>query len=267
MEPVSPAMRAVIGDELARLAREEGARILLAVESGARAWGFHSADSDYDVRFVYARPIPWHLRLDGRRDVIERPVSGDLDLAGWELGKALRLALGGNAVVGEWLQSPIRYLAQEAAVAEVADFCRRTLTPAPVAWHYRRLAERQMESLRGADGQVRLKRYLYAIRPVLALRWMRLTGGAMPPMHMAALRGATDLPGEVEAYLDALIARKLVAGEMGSAPTTHPAVDALIAAELAAAAERAGPRAPRPGQAAWDEAAALNLRFAREAGA
>ena len=101
MSPVSPAMQGLIRDEIARIAAEEGVTVLLAVESGSRAWGFHSRDSDYDVRFVYARPADWFLRLDLTRDVIERPISGELDISGWELGKALTLAVKSNAVLPE----------------------------------------------------------------------------------------------------------------------------------------------------------------------
>ena len=79
-KPVSNAMRATIEDRLAQIEVEEKVRIILAVESGSRAWGFHSPDSDYDVRFIYTRPIEWHYRLGKKRDVIERPIDDELDL-------------------------------------------------------------------------------------------------------------------------------------------------------------------------------------------
>lgn len=111
--PVSSEMRKIIQDRLRQIADEEQALILFAAESGSRAWGFHSNDSDYDVRFVYARPVEWHLSLGKKRDVIERPIDDELDLSGWELGKALNLAMGSNAVIAEWLQSPIVYMERE----------------------------------------------------------------------------------------------------------------------------------------------------------
>ncbi|MFW8587429.1 DNA polymerase beta superfamily protein [Rhizobium beringeri] len=89
--------------------REQGIRIGFAIESGSRAWGFPSPDSDYDCRFVYIRPVEHHLALVSARDVIEFPIIGDIDTGGWDLRKALRLALKGNAVVVEWLKSPIAY--------------------------------------------------------------------------------------------------------------------------------------------------------------
>jgi predicted nucleotidyltransferase len=90
---------------------EEGVRIFFACESGSRAWGFPSSDSDYDVRFLYLHPTEWYLsvNLEHKRDVIERPISGDLDINGWDLRKALILLRKGNPPLMEWLGSPIIY--------------------------------------------------------------------------------------------------------------------------------------------------------------
>ena len=108
--PVSPDVRAHISSVLQEAAREHGVRILVAVESGSRAWGFGSPDSDYDVRFIYAHPPEWYLRLRDERDVIERPLDAQLvDLAGWDVRKALRLLLRSNPALYEWLCSPIVY--------------------------------------------------------------------------------------------------------------------------------------------------------------
>jgi len=85
---------------------EHHADVLLAIESGSRAWGFPSPDSDYDCRFIYARRTQDYLSLFPARDVIEEPFDRVLDIGGWDLAKALRLLLKGNAVVVEWLMSP-----------------------------------------------------------------------------------------------------------------------------------------------------------------
>lgn len=108
---IAPAIRARIGATLAELERCENIRILFAVESGSRAWGFPSPDSDYDVRFVYVRPLEWYLSLTPGRDVIERPISDALDVAGWDLRKALGLLIKANPALLEWLSSPIVYRA------------------------------------------------------------------------------------------------------------------------------------------------------------
>ncbi len=244
MTAVSAWMQGLIRDELDRIAAEEGVTVLLAVESGSRAWGFHSTDSDHDLRFVYVRPVDWFLRLDPRRDVIERPISGELDISGWDLGKALTLALKSNAVLPEWLQSPICYAEIPEAREALTGFCRRRLTRRPVTWYYLALAHRQSERLDSGQG-IKLKRYFYTLRPALALRWMRLHDKAIPPMNLWDLIARTDIPPSVETYLRALVARKLEAGEMGYAETADPAADALIEAELQAARDwLAAPEAP-----------------------
>ena len=83
--------------------------ILYAVESGSRAWGFASPDSDFDVRFLYVRPVLDYLRIRPMRDVIELPLTGDLDTNGWDIVKALNLFRSSNPALLEWLRSPIIY--------------------------------------------------------------------------------------------------------------------------------------------------------------
>lgn len=94
-------MQRLIVDKLHEIEAEEGVRILLAVESGSRAWGFASPDSDYDVRFLYVRRAEDYLRLDAVRDVIERPIDDELDINGWDLQKALRLLYKSNPTLFE----------------------------------------------------------------------------------------------------------------------------------------------------------------------
>ncbi|MDO5605389.1 MAG: nucleotidyltransferase domain-containing protein [Paracoccus sp. (in: a-proteobacteria)] len=264
MSAVSAEMRAGICARLQDIARSEGVTILLAVESGSRAWGFHSPDSDYDVRFIYARPPEWHLRLEPGRDVIERPISGDLDISGWELSKALRLAMKSNAVLAEWLQSPITYLEDASARADLTGFAARVLDRRAVSWHYLSLAHRQSAQLRDPQGQVRLKRYFYCLRPALALRHMRLHGAAMVPMNMQALMAETELPAAVTPWLNDLIAVKQATGEMGVAAATNPDCDALIAHEVAAARDWLAAGPARRTEPDWTAANELHLRWSQQ---
>lgn len=261
---VSDATRATIRAKLDQIAREEGATLLLAVESGSRAWGFHSPDSDYDVRFIYARPVDWHLQVTPGRDVIERPISDELDLSGWDLRKTLGLILGSNAVALEWLQSPITYAEAPGFRAALTEFARRSLRRAPVMWHYRRLAERQLTRQTDPDGALRIKRYFYTIRPALALRWLRLhPGAATPPMDMDSLMAACDLPPDLQATILDLIAQKKALHEAGNITSAPAATDRLIADELAHAAAELAAKAPRPTPAPRTEADAILARWTR----
>src|SRR6056297_3590984 len=104
-----------IQSRLEALEQQENIHIALAVESGSRAWGFASSDSDYDVRFVYLRPTNWYLSIDleRRRDVIEQPIIDEYDVGGWDLRKALQLLRKCNPPLLEWLNSPIVYRSDE----------------------------------------------------------------------------------------------------------------------------------------------------------
>ncbi|EKE43803.1 hypothetical protein OCGS_2137 [Oceaniovalibus guishaninsula JLT2003] len=264
--PVSDAMRATIGRVLDALAEEERIGIVMAIESGSRAWGFHSPDSDYDVRFVYARPVDWHLSLARKRDVIERPISDELDVSGWDLSKALKLSMNANAVLSEWLQSPILYAADAEGLPLLRDFAARAMRRRPVTWHYLSIAFRHLERL-DPDKPVPLKRFFYTVRPALALRWMRLNGGAVPPMDMAALREGCDLPPRTAALLDDLTERKRAVREKASAGPVDRALLDLVGTEMGAARAwlaAAGPDRPDP--ALWAEADTLYRRLVRKVG-
>lgn len=154
-EPVSEAWRTTVRARLDDIARDEKVTILLAIESGSRAWGFHSVDSDYDVRFIYCRPVDGHLRVFPGRDVIERPISDELDLSGWALRKTLGLILGSNAVALEWLQSPIFSAEAPGFRAALTGFMARLMAECALADHVHRtildLIERN-KFLTEADG-------------------------------------------------------------------------------------------------------------------
>ena len=226
---------------LAGIVREQGVVIALAVESGSRAWGFPSPDSDYDCRFVFVRPLDQLLTPWPRRDVIELPLAGDLDINGWELGKALKLLTKGNAVIVEWLTSPIAYRGDEpfrdGLLALARDVAERDL----VARHYLHLGRRQRRTYFGDLDAVPAKKLFYALRPAAALRWLRLNAGeAVAPMHFPTLMAQCDPPADVSAIVDDLIARKAVTRELGTGPVPRP-IASFVDGELELA-ETAFPR-------------------------
>lgn len=257
-DPVDSNMQALIRAKLDEIASEENLRVLLAVESGSRAWGFHSPDSDYDVRFIYARPVDWHLQLGKRRDVVERPIDDELDISGWELSKALTLALSSNAVIAEWLQSPIVYSADKAAVQQLTSFAAAALDRKSVSWHYLSLLRRQESRLLGPDGLPRLKRFFYVLRPTLALRWMRLHGSGMPPMDMAQLRLGASLDPQTEAAIDRLIVQKKAALEAATGHQPEVLLTDLIAQEAALAEAWLKTAETTKSDKLWDQANAIH---------
>ena len=202
-------MHARIQTAFTQLEATHGIRILYACESGSRAWGFPSPDSDYDVRFIYCHPAEWYLTLDEGRDTLDFPVDDELDLAGWELRKALRLLRGSNAALFEWLQSPVVYHEALDFRAQLAPLLPATFNLKAGLHHYLGQLRRGVEEdLVGED--VRLKRLFYALRSALAARWIR-ERHTVPPMEFAPLREL--MPSVLDAEVDELLRRKAGANE------------------------------------------------------
>ncbi len=234
---------AAIDARLDAICAEHEVAIPLAIESGSRAWGFPSPDSDYDCRFVFVRPVSQHLSPWPRRDVIETPLDGDLDVNGWELGKAVKLLLKGNAVIIEWLRSPILYRGESWFRDAFLDFAERHADRDLIARHYLHLGERQRR-VHFSDGQrVAGKKIFYALRPAAALRWLRLhPDEAVAPMHFPTLMAECDPSVPVADLIAELIARKAVTHELDAGPLPA-AIAAFIDVEFELARERYGEKA------------------------
>ncbi len=180
MQP-SDSIAATILERLAAIEQTHAVRILYACESGSRAWGFASPDSDYDVRFIYARPRDWYLGIDleHRRDVIEYPIDGVLDINGWDWRKALQLMHKCNPPLFEWLHSPIVYRTQPGFQEAMQALTPRYYMPLACAWHYLHMARGNYREYLQGD-PVRLKKYLYVLRPLLAVGWLESGRGVAP---------------------------------------------------------------------------------------
>lgn len=234
MRAVPPDLDPAVVDQVdARLdgvAAEHGVRIPWAIESGSRAWGFPSPDSDYDCRFVYVRPAKAYLSLWPERDVIETPLDPVLDVNGWDLAKTVRLMVKGNAVAIEWLRSPVVYRGEpdfrEALLALATEVTERSA----VGRHYLHVAREQQ------TGKATLKRFLYVLRTTAALRWLDDHPGAVvPPMDLPTLLRESDVDDLVRQEAADLIALKARTREMGTAPA--PAVlQEFVATQLARSA-------------------------------
>lgn len=177
-------MKETIDRKLREIEEKENVRILFAAESGSRAWGFASADSDYDVRFIYVHPKDWYLGLEKKRDVIELPINEELDINGWDLNKTLKLLYVSNPTLFEWLSSPIVYRDSDDA-AQLRGIMSSRFSPIKGVYHYLSMAVRNYtENLKGET--VRAKKYFYVLRPILACRWI-LEKQLQPPMLFSEL--------------------------------------------------------------------------------
>lgn len=243
----------------------EGVTIPLAIESGSRAWGFPSPDSDFDCRFIYVRPSEHHVSPWVRRDVIETPLEREFDVNGWHLGKALKLLLKGNAVVVEWLRSPIVYRGHSWFRDGLLRFAGRFVERNFVAQHYLHLGERQRRAYFADGTEVPQKKIFYALRPAAALRWLRLhPDAAIAPMHFPTLMAECGPSVELAALVARLIERKSITKELGSEPL--PAViAAFIDQEFALARDVFEERPSRPSDDARIEAERLYREFVAHA--
>lgn len=207
-------MKELIQEKLREIGQREECRILLAVESGSRAWGFASPDSDYDVRFIYVRPEKVYLRLDRTRDVIEVPINDELDINGWDIDKTLRLLHKSNPTVFEWFSSPIIY--QTSAFADqFRPIMQKYFSSKAGLWHYLHMAEgNYRDYLRGE--MVRAKKYFYVLRPILACKWI-LEKGTPPPMLFTDLV-KSELPDDLSETVNQLLDLKMNSPEIKEIP-------------------------------------------------
>lgn len=179
-------MLEIIQSKLTDIEENQQVRILYACESGSRAWGFASPDSDYDVRFIYTRRTEDYLSISERRDVIELPVNEVLDISGWDIRKALQLFLKSNAPLYEWLQSPVVYAADSKLKDELLSLAPAYFSSRAGCHHYLSMATNTFEhELQG--NTVRMKKYFYSLRPALACLWV-VKNKTAPPMQFSELR-------------------------------------------------------------------------------
>lgn len=224
-------------DILTRLSdaeKEHNVRVLLAIESGSRAWGFASPNSDYDVRFIYAHEPQWYqaVDLEERRDVIEYPIVDEIDINGWDVRKALRLFWKSNPAFVEWIQSPITYLEQSCLRADAIELLPKIYSAEKGIYHYRSMAKTNYRSYLREE-KVPLKKYFYVLRPLLAVRWIQEYDKA-PPIEFETLLGMLRAHEEqVALEIQVLLDKKRMLPELGLSPAV-PALNSFIERELAA---------------------------------
>jgi predicted nucleotidyltransferase len=198
-------MRERILEKLEAIESEADVTILFACESGSRAWGFPSPDSDYDVRFVYAHDVFWYLQIGKAKDTIDRMLPDDLDFGGWEVRKALSLFAKCNLPLFEWVGSPIGYISNSSFHTELRRLIPEFFNGRKALHHYFSLAARTAEKeLMG--NEIGIKKLFYILRPVYACRWI-LDTHTMPPTHFPEMLGqgfaGTDTEDEIHAILHA----------------------------------------------------------------
>lgn len=251
-------MREHILEELRKIEETENVKIIMAIESGSRAWGFASPDSDYDVRFIYVRNEEAYMKLEGIRDVIEWRLDETLDINGWDIKKALQLLHKSNPTVFEWCASPIVYLERE-EFTWLKELLPKYFSVKKSLYHYWHTAESTYrDHLKGEE--VKVKKYFYAIRPLLAAKWI-LDKKTAPPMQFEELV-ETELEDFLKPEINRLLEMKKNLPEMGKAPKIQIINDYIenVLPEIKSSAEHT-----EDTKAEWKPLNKLFLRMVRNA--
>lgn len=207
-----------INRRLLKIEKEEDAIICLAVESGSRAWGFPSSDSDYDVRFIYAHRPEWYLsiNLENKPDVIERPIDDIFDINGWDIRKALNLFRKSNPPLLEWLQCPVVYIEKNSLAARLRKLLPEFYSPTASFFHYLHMARGNHRNyLQG--NEVWQKKYFYVLRPLLAILWIEKGLGPVPIEFNRMLKKTISEP-ELITEIEKLLHAKKTGKELDRGP-------------------------------------------------
>jgi len=212
--PINDDIRREILHRLQLAEQEHDVTILHAIESGSRAWGFASPDSDYDVRFIYAHSDDWYLSFDveRRRDVIEYPITDGIDCGGWDIRKALYLFTRTNGALLEWLNSPIVYKQHGSFGDSLRALAPEHANHVALCYHYSHMARGNAREYL-FKGKARLKKYFYVLRPLLAIRYIE-AGLGVPPVKFEDLVDAVA-PDTIKPSIARLLVVKSKTSELG----------------------------------------------------
>lgn len=205
-----------IKKELANLENRHEIKILLAVESGSRAWGFASTDSDWDVRYIYIHKLDWYLKINDLKDSQDEILPNDLDLSGWELKKVLKLFHKSNLPMLKWLRSPIVYLEQFSTAKKLREMSQEYFHPKSCMYHYLSMARNNFREFLQKD-LVKSKKYFYVLRSVLACDWIK-ENNSFPPVEFQDLVDSQIKDEKIKTEIAELLKRKMAGEELKEEP-------------------------------------------------
>lgn len=220
-----------IKEKIISIEQEENIQVLFACESGSRAWGFPSPDSDYDVRIIYSRPLDWYLSVNEGKDVLQYPIQNEFDICGWDLKKTLSLVNRSNVVVWEWLQSPIIYSQKQNFAKSLVTIANSFFSPKSSFLHYISLTKKVNDAL-GENKQIKLKKLFYVLRSLAAARWIA-EKHTVPPMELNHLLAADWVFQSEKSAINKLVEMKSSAEESYTT-VRNPTVDSFISNNLCA---------------------------------
>lgn len=215
-QPEQNAIRERICKHLREIEEQHHIKILYAVESGSRAWGFSSPDSDWDVRFIYVHEPEWYFHIEEQKDTIEQMFPDETDMSGWELKKALRLFKRSNPSLFEWLHSPIIYEMDKTFINEIRQMEDQYFNKEKAMFHYNHIYKKHNDRYIKDNG-LPLKRFLYYLRGILVCKWLS-DKGTIPPVRFSELVDATVEDNDIKAKIAHLLELKKRSNEHNLEP-------------------------------------------------
>lgn len=218
-------MKNVIMEKIRKIETDYEVKVLMAIESGSRGWGFPSTDSDYDVRFIYIHNKSWYLNVFEGKDTIDIPVNEVLDINGWDLKKAMKLLYKSNPPLIEWFSSPIIYTCEDDFVNEFRILAKEYFQPVSAIYHYTNLAKK---SFRGVwiEDRILIKKLFYVIRPIFACLWIEKYG-SIPPMNLQKMMAGVPDEAGIYDIINDLIGYKSGCTEKDTIESSKVLVDYL----------------------------------------
>ncbi len=223
-------MKKEILNRLQQLEIDFEIKVLFACESGSRAWGFPSPDSDYDVRIIYSKPFNKYLSIYPIKETIETPLKNNFDIAGWDIKKTLLLINKSNAVVWEWLNSPTIYNEQTDFREQIYDLSNGYFSPKSCFHHYLSISNssaKKIEINSENKNEYNLKKLFYCLRSILAARWI-LEFNSIPPMNIIKLLNADYISSDIKSKIEDLIQEKLNKKESEGYPVDRSLIKFII---------------------------------------
>jgi len=243
-------MRQTIIQELDKIEKRHAVKIILASESGSRAWGFPSSDSDYDVRFIYVNRPEWYMTIGNKKDVIELPVDEVLDINGWDLKKALQLMKKSSVPLMEWLSSPIQYRTLPHLLQYLTALSQRAFMPETACHHYLSMARKYAKALDN-DKNAKLKTIMYAVRALLCCEWI-IRHRSHPPMHISDVFAGIEVASMFKDEVNTLIGIKKKHPETYKAARPE-AIERYISEKIAMLPEKIPKNPERPSLDVFDD--------------
>ena len=196
-----------IKNKLKEIEHIHSIKVLYACETGSRAWGFPSPDSDYDVRMIYMNEPDWYLTLSDKKDTIELMLdNGELDITGWNFKKCLKLLWKSNSALLERIQSPIVYCNTSDLTERFRHYAGLCFTPVATMHHYSGMAKNSFSEIEGKE-EIKLKKLFYALRATLACKWI-LDKDSIPPIVFKTMVNELDLDSKLKTRIDELVQLK-----------------------------------------------------------